>query len=251
MRYLLEIAYKGTAYHGWQIQENANTIQKELNQALYIYFKSKIDTIGSGRTDTGVHCEQQFVHFDYENTIVFNDFLHRINAILPKDIVIKNIFEVANNFNARFDATSRSYEYRISNKKNPFLTNLCCFYFKSEIDVSKMNEAAQLLLKHSDFQSFSKYKTEVNHFECTITEAVWKEENGLLVFKITANRFLRGMVRAIVGTLLEIGTGKIAASDFEKIILLKDRKYAKFAAPPEGLFLTKVTYPSAVFNYKK
>lgn len=248
MRYLLEIAYKGTAYHGWQIQKNAHTVQVELNNALSIYFKIKTETIGSGRTDTGVHCEQQFAHFDYSEKVIFNDFIHRINAILPKDILVRNIYHVSSEFNARFDAQSRSYQYRISKSKNPFLTHLCCFYFKTTIDVEKMNRAANILLKHTDFQSFCKYKTEVNHFECTISEAYWKEENGLLVFNITANRFLRGMVRAIVGTLLEIGIGKLPEAEFENIIMLKDRKFAKFAAPPEGLFLTKVTYPSTVFN---
>lgn len=248
MRYLLEIAYKGTAYHGWQVQKNANTVQDELNKALFTYFKTKIDTIGSGRTDTGVHCEQQFAHFDFPEKIQINDVIYRINAMLPKDILVKNIVHVPPDFNARFDAISRSYQYRISKSKNPFLINQCCLYYRDYIDVEKMNSAAQILLQHTDFQSFSKYKTEVNHFECTIFEAIWKEENGLLIFYITANRFLRGMVRAIVGTLLEIGTGKLPVSEFEKILLLKDRKYAKFAAPPEGLFLTKVTYPSTIFK---
>lgn len=248
MRYLLEIAYKGTNYHGWQIQNNAHTVQEELNTALFKYFKIKIATIGSGRTDTGVHCEQQFVHFDFFEKFNFGDLLYHINAILPKDIIVKNVYSVSSDFNARFDATSRSYQYRISRSKNPFLIHLCCFYFKSNINIVKMNEAAQVLLQHTDFQSFSKYKTAVNHYECIITKALWKEENGLLLFDITANRFLRGMVRAIVGTLLEIGIGKLTSKDFEQIINQKDRKYAKFAAPPEGLFLTEVSYPSTIFN---
>lgn len=242
MRYLLEISYKGTNYHGWQIQINAHSVQEELNNALKILLSQEISTIGSGRTDTGVHATQQFVHFDSNEITDFTQFLFRLNAILPKDIFAKKIISVADNFSARHDAVLRSYEYRISQTKNPFLENQCCYFYKRDLDIEKMNRAAKYLYQYSDFQSFSKYKTAVKDFECLISHAKWQYESELLVFHISANRFLRGMVRAIVGTMLDVGMGKIKVEEFEKIILKKDRCAAKFAAPPEGLFLTQVKY---------
>lgn len=239
---MLEISYKGTFYHGWQIQINANSVQQELNSALKKILKADIITYGSGRTDKGVHAEQQYVHFDFEIIHNIDKFIFQLNAILPKDIYAKRILVVDSNFNARHDPLYRSYEYRISLQKNPFLENLCCFYFQRNLNIEIMNQSAELLLQHSDFQSFSKYKTDVENFNCTISTAIWKYENDLLIFHITANRFLRGMVRAIVGTLLEVGIGKLNKQDFENIILKKDRCAAKYAAPPQGLFLTKVQY---------
>ena len=243
MKYVLEIAYNGTQYHGWQIQKNAHTVQAELNKTLSTLLGSEIETTGSGRTDTGVHAEQQFVQFETTEPIDNpQKFLFQANAILPKDIYIRHLYTAKEDFSVRHDAISRSYEYRISRRKNPFLQNLCCFYFHRELNVSLMQQAADILLKHKDFQSFSKYHTDVDHFECTIHRALWEETDDLLIFHITANRFLRGMVRAIVGTLLETGLGRISIVDFEKIILARDRKAAKHAVPPEGLFLTKILY---------
>lgn len=247
MRFVLDIAYRGTAYHGWQVQENAHTVQAELNAALQTLLQQPgLETIGSGRTDTGVHAEQQFVQFDVGENSTPNtqpaEFVYRLNAILPKDIFVKNLYSAADNFSVRHDAVSRSYEYRISRSKNPFLIGQCCYFYKRELDIEKMNSVCPVLLQHSDFQSFSKYHTDVGHYRCTIEEAVWKEENGLLVFHITANRFLRGMVRAIVGTLLNIGTRKMATEEMENILAQKDRKAAGHAAPPEGLFLTRIVY---------
>jgi len=248
MIYVLEIAYKGTKYHGWQIQKNAHTVQAEINNAIAILLHQTVETLGCGRTDTGVHAEQQFVQFETTAKFIPAKFVFQLNAILPKDIFAKKIFTASANFSVRHDAIKRSYEYRISRVKNPFLDHICSFYFQRDLDVAVMNSAAEILLRYTDFQSFCKYHTAVDNFECTICSAHWAEEHELLVFYISANRFLRGMVRAIVGTLLQVGVGKITIEDFEKIIRSKDRKAAKQAAPPEGLFLTSVEYPAGLLS---
>jgi tRNA pseudouridine38-40 synthase len=243
MRYFIECAYKGTNYCGWQIQINANTVQSELEKALSILLKTKIDITGSSRTDTGVHAMQQMAHFEIEEEIVdCINLVYRMNRILPFDISVSKIFKVADDYHSRFEATSRKYEYRISRKKNPFQKGL--FYeFSGELNVNLMNEACQILFKHIDYQCFSKINTDVFTFNCTIEEARWEEHSdGMLVFHIKANRFLRGMVRAIVGTLLEVGSGRLSLEDFEQIILSKNRKKAGRAVPAEGLFLMEVNY---------
>jgi tRNA pseudouridine38-40 synthase len=201
MRYFIECAYKGTNYCGWQIQINANTVQSELEKALSTLLKTKIDITGSSRTDTGVHAVQQMAHFEMEEEITDTvNLVYRMNRILPFDISVVKIFKVADDYHSRFEATSRKYEYRISRKKNPFQKGL--FYeFSGELDVKLMNEACQVLFKHIDYQCFSKINTDVFTFNCTIQEARWEEHpDGMLVFHIKANRFLRGMVRAIVGS---------------------------------------------------
>ena len=243
MRYFIECAYKGTNYSGWQIQINALTVQEVIEKALSTLLKHKIDMTGSSRTDTGVHAMQQFAHFEIEEEIMdCENLVYRINKLLPFDISVQKIFKVADNYHSRFEAISRKYEYRISRKKNPFQKGLS-YEFNGNLDIERMNEASRILFKHIDYQCFSKIKTEVLTFNCTILEAQWKEEkNDLLVFHIKANRFLRGMVRAIVGTLLEVGIGKISESDFERIILSKDRKKAGWSVPAEGLFLMEVNY---------
>jgi tRNA pseudouridine38-40 synthase len=243
MRYFIECAYKGTNYCGWQIQINANTVQSELEKALSTLLKTKIDITGSSRTDTGVHAVQQMAHFEMEEEITDTvNLVYRMNRILPFDISVVKIFKVADDYHSRFEATSRKYEYRISRKKNPFQKGL--FYeFSGELDVKLMNEACQVLFKHIDYQCFSKINTDVFTFNCTIQEARWEEHpDGMLVFHIKANRFLRGMVRAIVGTLLEVGSGRLTLEDFEQIILSKNRKKAGRAVPAEGLFLMEVDY---------
>lgn len=245
MRYFLEIAYNGTNYHGWQIQDNANTVQQELNTALKKLFRKKIETTGSGRTDTGVHAEQQFVHFDLDEKLT-KDHLFKLNQILPWDINIKRIIRVKQYSSARFDATLRTYEYRISQVKNPFLQDFS-YYLRKELDLKKMNKAALMLLKHDDFESFSKVHTSVDHFLCEVNHAEWIKKNDLVIFKIEANRFLRGMVRALVGTMLEVGFGKISLKEFQNIIVNKNRRLAGRSVPPEGLFLTKIKYPKSVF----
>ena len=243
MRYFIECAYKGTNYSGWQIQINALTVQEVIEKALSTLLKHKIDMTGSSRTDTGVHAMQQFAHFEIEEEIMdCENLVYRINKLLPFDISVQKIFKVADDYHSRFEAISRKYEYRISRKKNPFQKGLS-YEFNGNLDIERMNEASRILFKHIDYQCFSKIKTEVLTFNCTILEAQWKEEkNDSLVFHIKANRFLRGMVRAIVGTLLEVGTGKISVSDFERIILSKDRKKAGWSVPAEGLFLMEVNY---------
>jgi tRNA pseudouridine38-40 synthase len=246
MRYFFEIAYKGANYRGWQTQINAITVQEVVEDALSKLIGSKTEIIGSGRTDAGVHCEQQFFHADIEKEIVLKDFQHRLNVLLPRDISIQSIRNVKDNASARFDAVSRTYQYRITLIKNPLLDGLALHYFKSA-SIPTMNKAAALLLGEHNFQCFSKVKTNVNHFLCDITKAEWKQKGDRLEFTITANRFLRGMVRAIVGTLLDVGTGKMTIKDFQGIINSKDRKQAGQNVPPEGLFLTKVKYPSSIF----
>lgn len=246
MRYFFEIAYKGTNYKGWQTQHNAITVQEVVEDALHKLTGTKTEIIGSGRTDTGVHCEQQFFHADIDKEIVLKDFQHRLNVLLPKDISIQSIRKVKPEASARFDAISRTYHYHITLTKNPLLEGLAMHYFKSA-DIPTMNKAAALLLGEHDFQCFSKVKTNVNHFLCDITKAEWKQKDDRLEFVITANRFLRGMVRAIVGTLLDVGTDKLSVKDFQRIINSKDRKQAGQNVAPEGLYLTKVKYPSSIF----
>ena len=243
MRYFIKCAYRGTNYSGWQIQINALTVQEVIEKALSTLLKHKIEITGSSRTDTGVHAVQQFAHFEIEKEIMDCDNLvYRINKLLPFDISVQKFFNVDSGYHSRFEAISRKYEYRISRKKNPFQKGLS-YEFNGNLDITMMNEASKILFKYINYQCFSKIKTEVLTFNCTIIEAQWKQEkDDLLVFHIKANRFLRGMVRAIVGTLLEVGTGKISESDFERIILSKDRKKAGWSVPAEGLFLMEVNY---------
>jgi tRNA pseudouridine38-40 synthase len=243
MRYFIECAYRGTNYSGWQIQDNSLTVQAEIEEALSTLLKHKIDITGSSRTDTGVHAVQQMAHFDMANEISDCDNLvYRMNKLLPFDISIQKIFNVADNYHSRFEAISRKYEYRISRKKNPFRRGLT-YEFNGNINIELMNEASKILFKHINYQCFSKIHTNVLTFNCTILEAQWEEkQEDLLVFSIKANRFLRGMVRTIVGTLLEVGLGKISLTAFEEIILSKDRKKAGRSVPAEGLFLMEVNY---------
>lgn len=241
LRYLLEVSYKGTNYNGWQIQPNGTTIQGTLIKALETILKQKVDMMGSGRTDTGVHAEQQFAHFDTE-TVINEKFIRSVNALIGYEISALSVKEVPVEFHARYDATSRAYRYRVQFKKNPFGREL----FTSlpyTVDVEAMNKAANLLLKHTNFQSFCKVRTQVKTFDCDITEAYWYWENEeTLTFYIKANRFLRGMVRAIVGTLLEVGKGDMSLNEFETIIEAKNRREAKAAAPSQGLYLVEVNY---------
>jgi len=247
MRYFFEISYNGSRYHGWQNQANAVGVQHVVEDVLSKLMREKIDIIGSGRTDSGVHCAQQFFHADFKSELKTEDLTHRLNSFLPKDIAIRSIAKVKENAHARYDARERSYEYLITTRKNPLLAGYSHYFFKP-IDVEAMNRAAKLLVGEHDFTSFSKVNTDVNHFVCHIKKARWKKKGDLLEFEISANRFLRGMVRAIVGTLLDVGTGKISLRDFQEIIKNKDRKKAGMNVPAEGLFLVRVKYPSSFFN---
>ena len=246
MRYFFEISYNGKNYHGWQSQLNAVGVQQKVEEALSQLFREKISIVGSGRTDTGVHCKQQFFHADIENEFDIDTLIIRLNSFLPKDIAIRSIRKVKQEASARYDAFERTYEYHITRVKDPLKDGLA-FYFFKEIDLPTLQRAAALLTGKHDFECFSKVKTDVNHFICDIKEAEWNQKGDLLVFTITANRFLRGMVRAIVGTLLDTGTGKISLDDFKSILKSKDRKKAGMNAPPEGLFLMSVKYPKTIF----
>lgn len=246
MRFFFDVSYKGTNYNGWQSQPNAVGVQEVIEKALSTVLRDDLQITGSGRTDTGVHCKQQFFHVDISKKFKKEWLLHRLNSFLPEDISLNAIYTVKDDAHARFDAIERSYCYYIIKKKDPFRTETAVFYGKS-LDISTMNEAASLLIGKHDFESFSKVKTEVNNFVCEISEARWKEDNSELIFYISANRFLRGMVRAIVGTLLEVGKGKKSVDDFKAVIEAKDRKEAGSSAVPHGLFLTKVKYPDTIF----
>lgn len=197
--------------------------------------------MGAGRTDTGVHAKEMYAHFDFEKAFDIPNLVHKLNSYLPKDIVIYDIIPVSNEAHSRFDALKRTYEYHIHTFKDPFLQDLS-WYFHQELDVDLMNEAAELLFNYTNFQCFSKVNTDVNTFDCTIFEANWKQENNTLIFTISANRFLRNMVRAIVGTLVNVGLRKITLADFNAIIESKNRDKAGFSVPAHGLYLTEIEY---------
>ncbi|WNB17908.1 tRNA pseudouridine(38-40) synthase TruA [Marivirga arenosa] len=246
MRYFFTIAYKGTNYHGWQKQPNAMGVQQKVEEVFSKILNKESEIVGSGRTDSGVHATDQIFHFDFEENIAADQLLYKANKMLPKDVALMDVRAVKPEAHARFDAESRAYEYHITRHKNPFAIDQT-YHFVHPLDLDKMNEAAKLLLQHQDFESFSKVKTDVFTFNCDIFEAFWKQEVDSLVFHIKANRFLRGMVRAIVGTLLDVGEGKIDIDRFNQIIESKDRKAAGRAVPPHGLYLTKVLYPNNIY----
>jgi tRNA pseudouridine38-40 synthase len=241
LRYFIELAYNGTNYHGWQIQPNANSVQETLNKALSIILKTEIDIVGAGRTDTGVHAKQMFAHFDYDAEINTEQLVHKLNSFLPKDIAIFNIHPVHNEAHARFDATKRTYEYHIHQQKDVF-ENENSWYYQNELNIEKMNEACKILFEYTDFECFSKVNTDVNTFNCKIHEAHWQQNGTNLIFTIAADRFLRNMVRAIVGTMITIGLEKVSLPDFKTIIESKDRNKAGFSVPAHGLYLTKIEY---------
>jgi tRNA pseudouridine38-40 synthase len=250
LRYFIELSYKGTFYHGWQVQPNAISIQESLNKALTTVFRRTIDVVGAGRTDAGVHAEQLFAHVDLNEDFDNNDIVYKLNSLLPSDIVIQNIVATSDVAHARFDATSRSYEYRIFLGRNPFLVDTTWQLINKKLNVDKMNEASQILLTYSDFKSFSKTKTDVKTYNCDVRKAVWIQSGNVLTFYITADRFLRNMVRAIVGTLLEVGLEKITLEKFKEIIESRERCNAGTSAPAKGLFLTQVTYPKTIFIHE-
>ncbi len=243
-RFFLEIAYDGTAYHGWQIQHNAVSVQQKLNDALHKILRYPIETIGAGRTDTGVHARQLFIHLDIPIGKIQDEsrFLHALNSLLPPDIAAHRIFPVDKEAHARFDATERAYEYHIHFRKNPFLRHKS-WQLRELPDLAIMNNAAMFLIGTQDFGCFSKSHTQVYTNICTVTQAYWQKTDDGLVFHITANRFLRNMVRAIVGTLLDIGLKTKAPESMLDIIGSKDRAKAGISVPAHGLYLTKVVYP--------
>jgi tRNA pseudouridine38-40 synthase len=242
-RYFIQLSYDGTNYHGWQIQPNGITVQEVMEKALSTVSREKIALTGAGRTDTGVHAKFFVAHFDAEHQSLDSDkIIYNVNCLLPADVAVQNIFKVNAEAHARFDAFYRSYKYYLSKKKDPFTRH----FAEKEPgvpDLVKMNEAAAILKKYEDFTSFSRLGTDVKTNNCRIYEAEWSDEGNRLVFSIKADRFLRNMVRAIVGTLLEVGFGKLSIEDFCRIIELKDRGAAGASVPAKGLFLVDIGYP--------
>lgn len=245
-RFFFEISYNGSRYAGWQSQHNAIGIQDVVEDALSKILRTPLKIVASGRTDTGVHCIQQFFHCDIEKSFQSEMLMQRLNAFLPRDIAIRSIRLVKPDAHARYSARERTYQYHITMVKDPMLIGLALPFYKP-LDVPTMNRAAALLCGEHDFTSFSKVNTDVHHFRCTVKKAEWTQKGHRLIFTITANRFLRGMVRAIVGTLLDVGTGKISVHDFKNIIQKKDRRAAGANADAQGLYLVRVKYPSSVF----
>jgi tRNA pseudouridine38-40 synthase len=265
-RYFLEISYKGTAYSGFQSQLNTSkTIQAEVEKAFYTLEREQVQLTSSSRTDAGVHALQNYFHFD-ANPLLHSwrragdeawrragdeagrgaggegQFLYKMNAILPADIVVKKLIEVPAEAHCRFDAVSRDYRYYIYRRKDPFLQDRA-FYFPYRLDIEKMQEAAAILKEYSDFTSFSKRNTQVKTFECRILDSGWHWEEGCLVYQVRANRFLRGMVRALTATMLKIGREKLTIAGFRQIIEARDCTQASFAVPAHGLFLISVKFP--------
>lgn len=247
-RYFLQCSYKGTNYHGWQIQPNAISVQEVFENALSGILREKIDVVGAGRTDTGVHASYFMFHFNVQNAIPTDfDLVYKLNSFLPADVAVQQIWPVSEEAHARFSAISRTYKYYISTKKDPFQIETSYIFLKP-LDIEKMNEASKILFEFDDFTSFSRLHTDVKTNHCRIMQAEWKTENAQLVFTIKADRFLRNMVRAIVGTLFEIGIGKLTPVEFREIIVKKDRSAAGASAPAHGLFLVDIEYPDTVFS---
>jgi len=245
-RYFLEVAYRGTNYSGFQVQQNANTIQAEIEKAFGILQREKITLTGSSRTDAGVHALQNFFHFDFKGELIPH-FVYKINAILPPDIVVQKFIPVSIDSHCRFDVLSREYKYFVYRQKNPFLKDKA-FYFPYKLNMELIQQGAEIIKTHIDFTSFSKRKTQAKTFICKIMESRWEREKDCLVFYIKADRFLRGMVRGLVATMLNMGRGKITIHEFEKIIQERDCTKANFAAPSHGLFLIRVNYPEDYFQ---
>jgi tRNA pseudouridine38-40 synthase len=263
-RYFIELAYNGTNYHGWQTQPNAITVQQVLDKALAVLLRTPVETVGCGRTDTGVHASHLFAHLDIEvsmvdgplsidnpQTTMANHGLsiidhalraRSLNALLPYDIAVKRIIPVHADAHARFDATLRSYEYHVHLEKDPFLHNLS-WLVRDKPDVALMNEAAKIIMEYTDFSCFSKSNTQVKTNNCKVSRAEWVADGGKLVFHISADRFLRNMVRAIVGTLMMVGKGDIKPEEIRDIIESKNRSNAGTSVPACGLYLTEVKYP--------
>lgn len=243
-RHFLSLSYKGTAYHGWQTQPNALTVQEVLEKALKVFFRLDLETLGCGRTDSGVHASQFFVHLDLpsEIEIVQEKFLKSINSLLPSDIAVSKLFEVRNNSHARFDATLRAYQYHIHFQKDPFKTDTS-WLIKDELDLPAMQKAASIIKEYEDFGAFCKSNAANFTNICHIQKSEWEIIPNGLIYHISANRFLRNMVRAIVGTLVDVGKGKIPADAMHQIIQSQNRSVAGASVPACGLFLSQVNYP--------
>ena len=250
MRYFIDLSYNGRAYHGWQIQPDVSTVQAALNHALSTVLRTPLECMGAGRTDTGVHAQQMVAHFDIDTQIDVKDSVYKLNVYLPKDIHINTIKEVHPEIHARFDALSRTYIYKISRTKDAFNYQNAHTY-TLPLDVDLMNEAAKILFDFTDFQCFSKVKTDVKTYDCKIMEALWEVDQNSLNFKIKADRFLRNMVRAIVGTMIEVGAKKRTLEEFRKIIRSKNRSNAGTSAPAKGLYLINIDYSKSIYIDEK
>jgi len=240
-RYFLEISYKGSRYSGFQVQENANSVQEEVEKALAVYFRKTISLTGSSRTDTGVNALQNFFHTDLEEEIS-GKMVYNLNAILPDDIVLKNLYQVAAEAHCRFDAVSREYHYHVYRLKDPFIKDLA-YYFPYVMDLAVLQAAAERVGCFEDFTSFSKRNTQAKTPFCRVEESTWFQEGATLIYKVRANRFLRGMVRGLVGTMLQVGRGRMSLEEFNRVIAGKDASKADFSVPGHGLFLARVNYP--------
>ncbi len=247
IRYFVELAYDGTSYHGWQIQQNAHTVQAELEKVFSLIFSQKLKITGAGRTDTGVHAEHFVAHFELQNPIEnIEKYIFKLNRFLPEDIVIYKIYKVNENAHSRFSATKRRYRYRIVRHKSPFKNKYSHHVF-GNLNVELMQEAADILLQYDDFTSFSRLHSNTNNNICQIFSAEFHQQNDMLYFEIEANRFLRNMVRAIMGTLLDVGQNKIQVQDIHSIIKAKNRSIAGASAPAKGLSLIKIEYPNDIY----
>lgn len=244
-RYFIEFSYNGANYSGWQTQNNAPSVQSTLKAVLEQVCHQKVGLVGSSRTDAGVHALKQVAQLDFSPALPLSQLVFKLNQALPADIAVSEIYPVKPESKARYDALSRKYQYLVVRKKNPFYQGRA-LYFYGQLDLNLLKEACLVIKKYNDFQAFSKIHTHVNHFNCHISEAEWKVEGDLLCFEIRANRFLRGMVRALVGTMLDVARGRISLTEFEEIIKSKDRKKAGENAPAHGLYLVDVAYPSSV-----
>ncbi len=244
-RYFIEVSYKGAAYAGFQIQQNANTVQAEVEKALQIYFRHLCSLTGSSRTDAGVHALQNFFHFDIEIEITQSGLekaIYHLNAILPADIVVKKMYAVNETAHCRFDAVFRSYQYDLYQQKNPFLQHTA-YYYPYLLNETLMQQAATIITEYTNFESFAKKNTQVFTYNCIITHSKWVFTNSVISYNVTGNRFLRGMVRGLVGTMLQVGRNKLSLHDFRTIIERKESSKTDFSVPAKGLILQKVDYP--------
>lgn len=247
VRYFMDISYRGTTFNGWQIQPNGTTVQGEIEKALTILLKTKCAIVGSGRTDTGVHARQQIAHFDTDASIDTGQLAFKLNSFLPADISINSIRLVPEEANARFSAVSRTYHYHIHTLKDPFKKGIS-YYFKPELDTDRIKNGCEIIANWQNFECFSKVHTDVNHFDCNIFAIDWTKYPTEHLFEVTANRFLRGMVRAMVGTLIDVGLGKTTIDRLKHILKSNDRSIAGRAVPAEGLFLQQVIYPEDIYH---
>ena len=245
-RYFLEMRYMGTRYSGFQIQDNAITIQSETEKALQILLRQPVELTGSSRTDAGVHALQNFFHFEIEQELK-PSFVYNINAILPADIAIHTVQKVADDLHCRFHATSRAYAYHLYTEKDPLKVDRAWFY-PYTLDLEKLNRAATILKEYKDFTSFSKRNTQVKTYLCNIMKSEWEQIEEGYIYRVEANRFLRGMVRGLVGTMLQVGRGKITEQEFRDIIMAKDCSRADFTTPAHGLYLERVIFPAPMTN---